>query len=72
MGGKLLDGIKNMNDNSLACVRVKSENGDGEEGREWRLLPSLLYAYNLVLCGQSENNLKQWWGILLRCVEERI
>ena len=50
----------------------RSENGDGEEGREWRLLPSLLYAYNLVLCGQSENNLKQWWGILLRCVEERI
>ena len=29
------------------------ENGDGEEGREWRL-PGLLYIDDLVLCGESE------------------
>ena len=33
------------------------ENGDGEEGREWRL-PGLLYADDLVLCGESEEDLK--------------
>ena len=28
-----------------------------QEGREWRL-PSLLYAYDLVLCGESEEDLR--------------
>ena len=35
-----------------------------EEGREWRL-PRLLYADDLVLCGESENDLRD---ALLRCV----
>ena len=30
---------------------------DGKEGRQWRL-PGLLYADDLVLCGESEGNLK--------------
>ena len=33
------------------------ENGDGEEGREWRL-PDLLCADDLVLCGESEEDLR--------------
>ena len=33
------------------------ENGDGEEGRGWRLL-ALLYADNLVLYGESEEDLR--------------
>ena len=30
-----------------------------EDGREWRF-PSLLYADDLVLCGESEEDLKVW------------
>ena len=41
-----------------------------EEGREWRL-PSLLYAYDLVLCGESEENLRAIMG-RFRCVGEEI
>ena len=37
------------------------ENGDGEEGREWRL-PGLLYADDLVLCGESEEDLRAMVG----------
>ena len=33
-----------------------SEDGDGKEGREWRL-PGLLYADDLFLCGELEENL---------------
>ena len=40
---------------ALQCIYGYSgegdENGDGEEGREWRL-PGLLYADDLVLCGE--------------------
>ena len=40
-----------------------------EKGREWRLL-GLLYTDDLVLCGKSEEDLRQWWDVLLRCVGE--
>ena len=33
------------------------EDGDGKEGREWRL-PGLFYADDLVLCGESEEDLR--------------
>ena len=33
------------------------EDGNGKEGREWRL-PSLLYANDLILCGESEKDLR--------------
>ena len=43
---------------ALQCINGRSdeedENGDGKEGREWRL-PGLLYADDMVLCGVSEN-----------------
>ena len=46
------------------CSNERGENRDGEnglrfleEGREWRL-PGLLYAGDLVLCGESERDLK--------------
>ena len=38
-----------------------------EEGREWRLR-GLLYTDVLVLCGESEDDLRRWWDSLLRCV----
>ena len=37
------------------------ENGDGEEGREWRL-PGLLYTDYLVLCGEAEEDLRAMVG----------
>ena len=40
-----------------------------KDGREWRL-HSLLYADNLVLCGESEEVLRAMVGRLLRCVGE--
>ena len=46
---------------ALQCIYVRSnegaENGDGKEGREWRLL-GLLYAYDLVLCDESEDDVR--------------
>ena len=39
-----------------------------EGGREW-ILPSLLYADNLILCGESEEDLKVMVELLLRYVE---
>ena len=43
-----------------------------EQGREWRL-PALLYADELVLCGESEEDLReQWWDNLLRCVGKEV
>ena len=39
------------------CNDKRGENGDGEKGREWRL-PGILYADDLVLCGESEGDLK--------------
>ena len=38
------------------------EDGDGTEGREWRL-PSLFYADELVLCGESEKDLRVMVGL---------
>ena len=32
------------------------EDGDGKDGREWRQ-PALLYANDLILCGESEEEL---------------
>ena len=42
------------------CSDERDQNGDGEEGREWRL-PGLLHADDLVLC-----------DFLLRCVGEEV
>ena len=64
----------------LQCIYGRSEergeNGDGrrgvrfkEEGREWRL-PVLLYAGDLVLCGESEEDLRRWCNVFRSCVEE--
>ena len=45
----------------LQCIYGRSdeggENEDGEEGRELRL-PGFLYADDLVLCGESEDDLR--------------
>ena len=40
-----------------------------EDGREWKL-PGLLYADDLVLCGESEEDLRAMVGGSLRCVGE--
>ena len=45
------------------CSDERGENGFEEEEREWRL-PDFLYADDLVLCGESEKN--------LRCVREEV
>ena len=47
------------------CSNEGSENGDGKEGREWRL-SGFLYAGDLVLCGESEENL---WVMVGRFVD---
>ena len=39
-----------------------------EHGREWRLL-GLLYGDDLVLWGESEEDLRAMWNGLLRCVK---
>ena len=50
---------------AFQCLYARSdeggEDGDGKEGRDWRL-PGLLYADDLVVCGESED---------LRAMEER-
>ena len=49
---------------ALQCIygcSDEGENGDGEEGRQWRL-PGLLYADDLILCGESEENLRAMVG----------
>ena len=43
------------------CSDESLENGDGKERKEWRL-PGLLYADDLVLCGESEENLRAMVG----------
>ena len=66
---------------ALLCIYGRSDEGgemgmgmrvvrfEEEEGREWRL-PDLLYADELVLCGESEEDARPMVGRLLRCVEE--
>ena len=39
-----------------------------EDGREWRL-PVILYADDLVLCGESEEDLRLMVGWFRKCVE---
>ena len=58
-------GFRIKNDVILGCIMFPwlfnvfmdsdetGENGDGEEGREWRL-PGLLYADDLVWCGELD------------------
>ena len=46
------------------CRYGRNENGDGKEGREWRL-PTLLYAEYLVLSGESEEDLIAMMGRLV-------
>ena len=41
-----------------------------EEGREWRL-PGLLYANNLVLCSESEKDLKVILGCFVQEFQRR-
>ena len=45
---------------AVQCIYRLSDGGGedegGKAGREWRL-PGLLYAHDLVLCGESENDL---------------
>ena len=43
------------------CSDEGGENGNGEEGREWRL-PGLFYADDLVLCGELEEDLRALVG----------
>ena len=46
------------------------ENGDVEEGREWRL-PGLLYADDLVLCSEPEENLRAVVGCFVEVFKRR-
>ena len=47
---------------SLQCIYGWSDGGEnGEEGREWRL-PGLLYADDLVLCGELKEDLRAMVG----------
>ena len=39
------------------CSDERGENGDGKEGRKWRL-PGLLYADDLVQCDELKKNLR--------------
>ena len=39
----------------------RGENGDGKEGRKWRL-PGLLYTDDLLLCGELEEELRAMVG----------
>ena len=48
---------------ALQCSVEGGENEDGEEGREWRF-PGLLCADGLVLCGESEEDLRVMVGYL--------
>ena len=48
------------------CSNEGDKNEDGMEGRELGL-PGLLYADDLVLCGESEEFLRAMVGILLVC-----
>ena len=49
----------------------RGKNGDREVGREGRL-PGLLYADELVLCGESEEDQRAMVECLLRCIGEEV
>ena len=53
----------------LACSEG-GENGDGEEGKKWRL-PFLLYADDLVLSSESEEDLREIVGCLIEVCRSR-
>ena len=46
------------------------ENGDGEEGRKWRL-PGLLYADDFFMCGDSEEDLRVMVGHFVEVCRRR-
>ena len=48
----------------------KSEDGDGKEGREWRVL-GLLYEHYLVVCGESKENLGTMVGRFVELCKKR-
>ena len=52
------------------CSGEGGEDGDGKEGREWRL-HSLLYADDLVLCSESEEDLRAMVGCLVEVCRRR-
>ena len=52
------------------CGDEGGEDGDEEEGREWRL-PDLLYAEDLVLCGESEEGLRAIVGRFVEVCRRR-
>ena len=56
---------------TYGCSDEGGENGDEEEGREYRL-PVLLYADDLALCGVLEDNLREEglvkWDAIRTCV----
>ena len=52
------------------CSDEEGEDGDGKEGREWRLT-GLMYADDLVLCGESEEELRTMVGRFLEVCRRR-
>ena len=52
------------------CSDEGSEDGDGKEGREWRL-PGFLYADDLVLYVESEEDLKAMVGRFIKVCRRR-
>ena len=58
---------------AFQCIYGCSEGGeygDGKEGREWRL-PGLLYADDLVLCDESEEDLRAMVGRFVEVCRRR-
>ena len=50
------------------CSDERCENGDGKEGKEWRL-HCHLYADGFILCGESEEDLRvmvRWFAEVCR------
>ena len=47
--------------NAYMDALMRGEDGDGTEGREWRILGHL-YADDLVLCGELEEDLRAMVG----------
>ena len=59
---------------TFQCIYVGSdergENGDGKEEREWRL-PVFLYADDIVLCGETEEDLRAMVGWFIEVCKRR-